>query len=1211
VADSGNRADAAAGEAGNRGRALYADYLRTGDTALIEAAVTAFREAADAVPAGEPGRPLCLSDLGNALRDRSERTGDPADLDEAIAVGREAVETCPAGDPDRPGMLSNLGIALRARFNRAGQSEDVDDAIAIGRQAVDACPPDHAHWPMYLSNLAIALRARFMRAGGLADLDEAVAIGRQAVDATPGDSPDWPMRVSNLAVALQTRFWRTGQLADLDEGIVLGRQAVDRTRVGDPSRPMYLSNLGNSLRQRFARTGQLADLDDGIALGRRAVDAAPAGHPSGPMYASNLANSLRVRYERTGEAADLDEATALGRDLVAATPAEDPNRPWRLSNLAAALRERYRRDGERGDLDEAVALLSEAVDLIPADHPSRPMYVSNLGAALRARSLRTGQLADLDQAITRLSEAVAIIQAGHPHRPMYLSYLGLALYGRFGRAGQLADLDQAISRLSEAVDATPADHSHRPLHLSNLGIMLRARSERGGEPGDLDQAVDRHAAAVSATPAGHRDRPMYLSNLAEALRIRFGRTGQPADLDRAVAAVRESVDTTPAGHRSRSMHLSNLGEALRARFERTGDLEDLDQAVEWLSAAASGTSADDPDVAVYLSRLGNALRVRFGRTGQRADLDRAIRAFREGAGVLTAPPEDRLLAARGWGLCAMLARDPETAVAGYSAAIELLSAAAWHGLDQPTREHHLRTWGGLASDAAAAAIAADQGARAVELLEAGRSMLWRQALSLRQDLDALRKDAPGLAAALDAARAVLNTPAGPGTPAGLADDPDTAGGADYLRATEQRTLADKRQAARDWDAALEQARLIKGLGGFMRPAPYADLRAAAAEGAVVIVNISRHGSHALIVRPATGWDPNPEVLIVGLPGAAIDTVTRQADALLSAQRGPVGPAADDSGPEEDGDQDAVFDVLAWSWHAIAEPILAALRHTSASGGTIRDWPRVWWCPTGPATVLPLHAAGRHPRTESQRDAAGEEAAAADTVAGRVVSSYTPTLTALIQARARPAPDRVRQLAVGVPEAPGASPLDAVRAELRAVARYLPAPEYATRLLDAAATRQAVLEQLPSHSWLHMSSHGLQHPDDPSLSAFLLYDRPLTLADLAALSLREADLAYLAACQTAAGDRGLPDEALHLAGALQLVGYRHVLATLWSISDLAAPAMARNTYANLRHPDPYHPQVADQPDASRAPYALHNAVARLRQSHVAQPLLWAPYIHLGP
>jgi CHAT domain-containing protein len=215
--------------------------------------------------------------------------------------------------------------------------------------------------------------------------------------------------------------------------------------------------------------------------------------------------------------------------------------------------------------------------------------------------------------------------------------------------------------------------------------------------------------------------------------------------------------------------------------------------------------------------------------------------------------------------------------------------------------------------------------------------------------------------------------------------------------------------------------------------------------------------------------------------------------------------------------------------------------------------------------------------------------------------------------ARPAPERVRQLAVGVPDAPsyapGADPLPKVPIELQAIADQLPVPDQATHLLGPAATHRSVLDALPFHSWLHLSCHGVQHPIDASRSAFLLHDQALTLADLADLNLTEADLAYLAACQTATGDLRLLDEALHLAAALQLVGYRHVLATLWSISDAAAPVMAETIYTHLLTPP--HPDHPGRPEAGRAPYALHHAVARLRQACPGEPLLWAPYIHLGP
>jgi CHAT domain-containing protein len=302
--------------------------------------------------------------------------------------------------------------------------------------------------------------------------------------------------------------------------------------------------------------------------------------------------------------------------------------------------------------------------------------------------------------------------------------------------------------------------------------------------------------------------------------------------------------------------------------------------------------------------------------------------------------------------------------------------------------------------------------------------------------------------------------------------------------------------------------------------------------------------------------------------------------------------------------------------------LTFLGHAASPTAVVESWPRVWWCPTGPASLLPLHAAGKHPRTGIQYARIGEDAAIADSVAGRVVSSYTPTLAALARARARPAHVPVRALIVGVPDAPNQPPLPGVLPELEAVAAAMPMSTQTTYMISptdpapsfpvhSLPVQNRVVGALPQHSWLHLSCHGSQHSSDASRSAFWLYDGPLTLAQLAALHLPDADLAYLAACQTATGDVRLVDEALHLAAGLQLVGFRHVLATLWSISDTVAPGMAQAVYSHLAYSNPDRPDAADRPDSARMAYALHRAVTQLRQLDPSEPLLWAPYIHLGP
>lgn len=1089
-----------------------------------------------------------------AMYEDFQRTGNIESLQSAIAVLREEADTAAPGDQDRPRRLSNLGAVLQIRFERTGEVADLDEAIALGREAAEATPSGDQERTARLSNLGAALRTRYGRMGRPRDLDDAIATGRAAIAAASAGHPDLPAALSNLGAAIQVRFELTGQGADLDEAIALNRETIAATQPGDPDWPSRLSNLGSALQVRFEHTGHLGDLDEAITVGGAAVDAAPDGHPHRPRYLSNLGNALRVRFDRTGHVHDLDRAIVVGQEAVDTARDGHPDRPRYLSNLGNALRARFEHTGRQADLDQAIACFRTAVDATSAGRPDQSRHLSNLGAALLVRFGQTGQLADLDEAIATSRAAVDVTPSAHPYRALYLSNLGNALQDRFRRSGRQADLDEAIAVAQEAVDTSPAYHPDRPMRLSNLGNGLRARFERTGHLPDIDDAVSRLAEARSAIPGDHAERPAVLSNLGAALLARFRRSGELADLDEAIAVTREAVDASPADHPDRSLRLSNLGSALRLRFERTR---------------------------------------------QSPDLASALEAFRLGAAVVTASPGRRVAAAQGWGRCAMLAGEPASAATGYATAIELLPLVAWHGLDQPTREHHLREWTGLACDAAAAAVAAGHPAQALELLEAGRSVLWTQALHLRQDLDVLRERAPDLAAALEASRAVLDTSPG---------DLDAAEHADPVKALEKR-----RQAARDWDEAIDQVRGIEGFERFLSPVPFPALRAAAATGPVAVVNISRHGSHALIVAAPRGSDPSSSPQVVDLPGAPFEVVVDQANTLLAALQRTGDPAL--PWPMRETLRHAVFNVLAWSWQMITEPVLAALGHTGTPQGGIEDWPRVWWCPTGPATVLPLHAAGHHPRTATQHAAMGEAAAIAGTVAGRVVSSYTQSLGTLARSRARPAPDRIRQLTIGVPEAPsyasGAAFLPAVTDELQTVARHMPVPGRATFMVGSAAVRQAVLDALPGHSWLHLSCHGVQDQADASRSAFLLPDQPLTVTDLVALNLRETDLAYLAACQTAFGDLRLLDEALHLAGALQLVGYRHVLATLWNVSDAAAPAMADITYAHLVHRDPGQPCPADRPLADRAPYALHHAVSQLRQACPDEPVLWAPYIHLGP
>lgn len=316
----------------------------------------------------------------------------------------------------------------------------------------------------------------------------------------------------------------------------------------------------------------------------------------------------------------------------------------------------------------------------------------------------------------------------------------------------------------------------------------------------------------------------------------------------------------------------------------------------------------------------------------------------------------------------------------------------------------------------------------------------------------------------------------------------------------------------------------------------------------------------------------------------------QADAMLQALASAHDP--DRTYRQREQDRHAVLDVLDWLWDVMAEPVLRELGYTGAPGPG-QDWPRLWWCPTGPLTVLPLHAAGHHPRHRG-------DTASRDTVPDRVVSSYTPTLAALSRARRPLPPSGVRQLSVGVADVPGLPPLPAVPQELEILASHFPTGPANRQITGQQATRGTVLGAVPGHSWVHLACHARQRQDDPTRSGFDLWDAVLTINDLASQPTQQRELAFLSACETAAGSVRHLDEAIHLAAAMQFLGYRHVIATMWTIADMSAPRVADGVYSMIA------PGQADL-----AALALHEAVGSLRREDPANPVRWAPYIHLGP
>jgi len=164
------------------------------------------------------------------------------------------------------------------------------------------------------------------------------------------------------------------------------------------------------------------------------------------------------------------------------------------------------------------------------------------------------------------------------------------------------------------------------------------------------------------------------------------------------------------------------------------------------------------------------------------------------------------------------------------------------------------------------------------------------------------------------------------------------------------------------------------------------------------------------------------------------------------------------------------------------------------------------------------------------------------------------------------------------------------------------------LKSGAATVDAVLNAMARHRWVHLACHGAQHSTDPTLSAFALHDGALTLRRLMAAMAEgkdgQAELAVLSACQTAAGDETLAEEAVHLVAGMLAVGYKSVVGTMWSIRDADAPSVADALYACLLRESAGDGRM-------RVARALHEAVRRLKEEVGEDKFVrWVPFVHFG-
>ncbi|KAJ7194012.1 CHAT domain-containing protein [Mycena pura] len=899
----------------------------------------------------------------------------------------------------------------------------------------------------------------------------------------------------------------------------------------------------------------------------------------------------------------IDRSFILSERSIQLTPPDDPGRPRRLSNLGTYLLRRLERlrDVNNDDINKSIRHLREARDASLADGPGDPRILASLGTALVFRFISEGRLSDIDDAIGALDKAVALVPANHRDKHVMLNNLGSALNYRYERINRLDDLNRAVTVYWDAVELAPERHSDRLSWRGHLGDALRCRFERLGHLGDikdLNEAVKTLKEVVEDTPPDDPELFVPLNNLANALQCRFEWFGARKDIDEAILALQEA-SLMLADHPRKPLCLSNLGSALLNRFKRyedesdienasgcrvlnnfgnahlqrykwKGDDANLDEAISALQKAAGYMSDDHAVKPTVLNNLSNALQNRGSpsdikasiRELERTDREKkALAHYRSAACSSTGPAGVRFEASMNWAYLEQISGDQS--LYAYQVALDLLPDVAWLGVTIPDRHQLIMKAGEFVRDAAAAAIAA------VEWLEQGRSIIWGQLLDLRTPVKELEKQHPGVARQLISLSQQLE---------GAGDGNSRPEGVLTSQAEKQpsmQTVADStHQYAQQRRELLKKVRGLENFNDFGLPKTRSKLVQAAREGPVVILNVSNFGCDALLLRPGEA-----DIMHVRLPDFKVDDADIMAKDLKDAVGGREGgPAQEDERTgkrERRNPDDTLHAMLRTLWHRVVKPVLDALEMTP-----LRNPPRMWWCPTGSLAFLPVHAAGLY----GQHDTFGSK------LSDFVVSSYAPSLTALIAAfniRSARRGD-VKILAVTQSSASGHRCIPGTEEEVSRIKVICDAKVPVIQLDGNAVTKASVEDDA----------------SNPTQSALLISgDSRFTLSDIINLSLRDKDLAYLSACQTATGAKAFQEESVHLGAGMLCAGFSGVIATMWSIGDRDAPHVAADVYEQLFK--------TPTPDSSQAAKALHLATMKLQQKSGGEKFVnWVPYIHIG-
>lgn len=629
------------------------------------------------------------------------------------------------------------------------------------------------------------------------------------------------------------------------------------------------------------------------------------------------------------------------------------------------------------DIEQTVETYKESVAMCPKTHILKLQLVNNLAGTL-------GQYFDHSGRVSVLDDLIALHHV-YPNYVMEAAFFASNIAAAMIMRAQIADLGTARRPLDQAVGICQA-RKQTPVCNNNW-------KERGAIDLQLIQ-VSRVQLRLGFQTFMDMDNMLQLAlsglraDLEPGARIGF----ILAQVDALVAQARDCNIDSP---------LMEAEELLRQESSLNGMASTV-YTVDILAAQA--------DVLVAMAHSGDDTSVLY----------QAWAHYRRAVSATEGRARERFQACLRWVASAAEQGHASEAFKAYAFAIEILPQVAFLGEDIVGRIEALRQISGLASSSVAAALTSGNITSAIEFLERSRGILWQQSSPSQLPLDDLSTELRQKFTSINRA----------------------------LASADRLQWGARRRKAEEQGAVIAEIRAIPNFERFMLPPLMQDIHNVLSVG----------GGYSAVVVPSPSFS---DVIILGgskgpshlrLAGLRLDYTEALIRALAMEGTSTRTMGVDRKiGMNVSTPNDAVEGVLSDLWYYLVHPILKELRsqvsdrtithftctHDTQQVLTPESPKRLWWCPIGPLSKLPLHAAGIY-----------SEGKAEDHLGHYLISSYVPTLTAFHKllseatgatelCRGASRASSPRMLLVAQPQAGSLPPLPYAKVEVELVRHLVP------------------------------------------------------------------------------------------------------------------------------------------------------------------------------